>query len=124
MVDDNPLVANTFVMVLTSGGFDAVAAYSGTEAIELARKIEFEVLLSDVLMAQMNGIETAMTIRKIRPNCRVVLISGTDATSSLLSEGELLGHKFDILPKPVHPSVLLEYLRAPAATPQTFIAGS
>jgi DNA-binding NarL/FixJ family response regulator len=61
-------------------------------------------------MEKMTGIEAAGEVLKIAPECRVLLLSGQITTSDLLKDAEDLGHRFEILPKPIHPSVLLEYL--------------
>ncbi|WP_348262874.1 response regulator [Telmatobacter sp. DSM 110680] len=111
VIDDDKTIADTFVMVLNVSGFEAKAAYSGEEGLQLSRDHGFEFLVSDVVMHPMNGIEAAIEIRKLLPTCRVLLISGTNDTTSLLAEATSRGFEFDILPKPVNPTALIEALK-------------
>ena len=96
-------------MVLNAAGFEASALYSGEAGIALARGISFEFLASGVVMPHMNGIEAAIQICKLFPNCKVLLVSGDNDASALRKDAQSRGYKFEILPKPVHP---LELFRA------------
>jgi hypothetical protein len=55
----------------------------------------------------MSGIELAITIRRIFPDCRVLLFSGQAATTDLMASAKRSGHEFTLLNKPVHPTDLL-----------------
>jgi hypothetical protein len=57
VVDDEKVIADTLVQILTQGGFTAAVAYSGEHAIHCARDDHFDVVLMDVMMPEMNGIE-------------------------------------------------------------------
>ena len=111
IIDDERIVADTFAMILNSNGFDAIAAYSGKAGVDAAQKVAFDFLVTDVVMQEMNGIETANEIRGLLPDCKVVLISGHNDTAALLREAESRGQHFQILPKPVHPTALFEALK-------------
>ena len=67
-------------------------------------------LVSDVVMDGMNGIEAAIAVCGFLPQCTVLLMSGNNDTSRLLSEAEGRGHRFDILAKPVHPLLVINKL--------------
>jgi DNA-binding response OmpR family regulator len=110
VIDDDHSVADTLAMVLNVSGFDAVVAYSGEQGVELARVGLYDSLVTDVMMERMNGIQAAVAIRHTHPECRVLLISGNEATAQLLAEAVSAGHDFPILAKPVHPTVVLESL--------------
>jgi CheY-like chemotaxis protein len=110
IVDDEKIVADSLVMILKARGYEATAVYSGEGAVDAAAGLEPDVLISDVVMDGMTGIETASEILKIAPSCRVLLLSGHIRTADLLKDAEMHGYQFEILPKPIHPSVLLEYL--------------
>ena len=69
-----------------------------------------DVLISDVMMPGINGIEAAIQIREKLPTCRVILFSGMASTVDLVEHAKSQGHSFDFLTKPVHPKVLLAYL--------------
>jgi CheY-like chemotaxis protein len=112
VIDDDPIHADTLAMVLNISGFKATAVYSGERGLELAQQGPFDHLVTDVVMDGMNGIDAAIAIHQVLPNCRILLISGNNNTAELLTIAAAKGHGFEILPKPVHPTVLLEQLRA------------
>jgi CheY-like chemotaxis protein len=114
VIDDEQLVADTFAMILNVSGFEAVAAYSGDSALELAKKSDFQFVVSDVVMQPMNGIEAAIEICRLLPNCKVFLVSGNNDTAVLLEQAKQSGRVFTCLPKPVHPTLLLDALRTAA----------
>ena len=69
MVDDQELVADSLVQILNMFGFDATSGYSGFHAIDRAALAPFDVLISDVVMDGMTGIDAAIEIRKVLPKC-------------------------------------------------------
>lgn len=111
VADDERAIADTLVMILNSTGFEALAVYSGENAILAAATFKPDVLLSDVLMEKINGIEAAIHIRSLMPDCKVLLFSGQAATENLLENARALGHEFELLAKPVHPKDVLARLR-------------
>ena len=111
VIDDDHAVADTLALVLKFSGYDAVAVYGGEEGLELARQSAYDHLVTDVMMEPINGIQVCLAMRVICPDCKVLLISGNERASHLLAEAQLAGHEFDILAKPVHPSVILDRLR-------------
>lgn len=111
VVDDDNAVADTLTLVLNFNGFDAIAAYSGERGLELARQSPYDHLVTDVMMGPMDGIQAAIAIQAISPSCTVLLISGDDRASNLLADVVRDGYNFEILAKPVHPTVILELLR-------------
>lgn len=112
VIDDDPIHADTLAMVLNISGFKATAVHSGERGLELAQQSPFDHLVTDVVMNGMNGIDAAIAIQQVLPNCRILLISGNNNTAELLAIAAAKGHGFEILPKPVHPTVLLEQMRA------------
>ena len=112
VVDDQELVADSLVQILNMFGFDATSGYSGFHAIYRAALAPFDVLISDVVMDGMTGIDAAIEIRKVLPKCRVLLVSGNNRTADMLKHAHELGHDFDILAKPVHPTVIIDRLKA------------
>ncbi len=111
VVDDEPLIADTIVQILNRNGFIAEAAYGGREAIEVARLTSPELILSDVLMPHIDGVEAAITIQKFLPNARIVLFSGQAATVEILARARQRGYQFELLAKPLHPTQLIKHLR-------------
>ena len=70
-----------------------------------------DMLISDVIMTGMTGIEAAIITRQRLPSCKILLFSGQAATADLLEKARAQGHEFEILAKPVHPTDLLAKLR-------------
>jgi CheY-like chemotaxis protein len=112
VIDDESLIAETVVEILKAEGFEATAVSSGLSAIELAKIWSPDVVLSDVIMPGLNGIETGTRIREVAPSCKVILFSGQAATVDLLEEARQYGHRFDILAKPIKPEQLVSAIRA------------
>jgi CheY-like chemotaxis protein len=112
VADDEQVIANTLAIILNQAGFEARAVYSGEKAIELLDSFQPDMLISDVIMTGMTGIEAAIATRTRMPNCKILLFSGQAATADLLEKAQKEGHKFDILAKPVHPTDLLAKLRS------------
>jgi CheY-like chemotaxis protein len=112
VADDERVIADTLAMILNQSGFEATAVYSGEKALELAPTVQPDMLISDVIMADLNGIDAAIRIRNLLPGIKVLLFSGQAATADLLEKARNEGHEFDILAKPVHPQDLLNRLRS------------
>jgi CheY-like chemotaxis protein len=112
IADDEQIVADTLRMIVSKHGFEVTVAYNGTTAIEKARQFCPQVLLCDVMMPDMNGVEVALQVRAILPECRILLFSGQAGIHDLLQEARVRGHQFELLPKPIHPSELLDHLRS------------
>jgi DNA-binding response OmpR family regulator len=119
VVDDESTIADTLTEIFNRSGFGAEAAYDGEEALEKALLRPPELLLTDVVLPGMSGIELAITMKRIFPDCKVLLFSGQAATSDLLASAARAGHNFELLNKPVHPADLLarakEQLKKPRA---------
>ena len=108
VVDDEQIIADTLAMILTMSGFNAMVAYEGTSALEIAREHRPALLISDVVMPGMTGIELALALETLVPECRVLLFSGQAATVDLLAEARAMGRDYAILSKPIHPSDMIQ----------------
>jgi DNA-binding response OmpR family regulator len=111
VVDDEPLIAQTVTAILNSQGFEAVEALSGEDALEVARSFQPDIVLSDVLMPRMTGVDLGVRLRGEFPQTRVLLFSGQAATSELMRRAEEQGYHFELFPKPIHPDELIARLR-------------
>jgi CheY-like chemotaxis protein len=112
VVDDEQVIADTLAKILDLNGYNASAVYTGSAAVESARSLRPDLIISDVIMPDMNGIEAAISIRSFLPSCKILLFSGQAATADLLEDARAQGHEFEILAKPVHPSDLLAKLKS------------
>jgi CheY-like chemotaxis protein len=109
VVDDESAIADTLAEILRRTGYTAMPAYDAEEALETALLVPPELLITDVVLPGMSGIELAIKIRRIFPDCRILLFSGQAATADLLASANRTGHTFELLSKPVHPSDLLAW---------------
>jgi DNA-binding NtrC family response regulator len=108
IVDDERNIADTLAMVFKMKGHEAMAAYNAESAVELIETFEPDIVLSDVIMGRMTGVDLAIYLSRARPECKVVLFSGQTATADLLVEASRKGHDFRLLAKPIHPERLIE----------------
>jgi DNA-binding response OmpR family regulator len=106
VVDDEPLVADTLAMILTHAGYHAVRAYDARTALEMASLRAPDLLISDVAMPEMNGVELALGMVELAPQCKVVLFSGHARSVDLMRAYDA-GHDFPLMAKPMHPSEML-----------------
>jgi CheY-like chemotaxis protein len=111
VADDEQVIANTLAIILNQAGFEARAVFSGEKAVESLDSFQPDMLISDVIMTGMTGIEAAIITRSRMPDCKILLFSGQAATADLLEKARSEGHEFEILAKPVHPTDLLAKLR-------------
>lgn len=107
IVDDEAAIADTLAEILSRNGYASIAVYDGDEALQTALVTPPQLLITDVVLPGMNGIELAVTIHRIFPDCRILLFSGQSAAVDLLAPARLAGHNFQLLHKPIHPADLL-----------------
>ena len=112
IADDEIVIADTLVMILNRAGFEARAVYSCKNAVEVAPAFRPDMLISDVIMAELNGVEAAIQIRALLPDIRVFLLSGQTSTAEMLAKSPAKDLGFEVLLKPLHPNDLLMKLRA------------
>lgn len=108
VVDDEKRIADTLALILDSKGYVSEAAYDAATALEVCRARIPNLVISDVVMPGMNGIELAIAISRDFPSCHVLLFSGQAATAQLMEDASAHGYSFELLAKPVHPVELLE----------------
>jgi CheY-like chemotaxis protein len=127
IVDDDPSIADLLPLILSPAGYQCSVAYDGFDALHRAAEFHPDLIISDVMMPGMNGIELAKTIVDLYPDCHVLLFSGS-ADTHLLGTLHAGGHTFPLLAKPVLPRELLaaiaQLLEAPpsAALPSVHAA--
>jgi CheY-like chemotaxis protein len=107
VVDDESVIADTLAEILSRSGYTGVAEYDGDSALETALLTPPEMLITDVVLPGMTGIELAISVRRIYPDCKIILFSGQASTADLLASARADGHHFTLLNKPLHPQDLL-----------------
>lgn len=110
VIDDEKPLADTLTLILQSAGYEATAAYDGVAALLQIESFPPDVVISDVIMPGMNGIETCRKVHAKQPNCHIILFSGQAATNELMRSAREEGCDWELLAKPVHPKELLERL--------------
>jgi|KBSMisStandDraft_5_1062788.scaffolds.fasta_scaffold02335_9 CheY-like chemotaxis protein len=111
VVDDEKRIADTLVLILDSEGYSAEAAYEGASALEICRRKAPDLLLSDVAMPGMNGIELAIAVRQQSRDCHILLFSGQADTKEILEDAKRRGYDFELLAKPLGPVELVTRIR-------------
>jgi CheY-like chemotaxis protein len=111
VVDDEPVICQTIAIILNENDYDAIAFDDPLKAIEASEQTTPELLISDVMMPEMTGVELAIRLRQHHPECKVLLFSGQADTFDLLVRALAEGYDFDLLTKPVHPTDLLSKLQ-------------
>jgi DNA-binding NtrC family response regulator len=108
VVDDENIIASTLELILMSQGFDVRSFADPLAALNAAQSVSPDLLITDIAMPQMSGIELAFRIRQKRPTCKVLLFSGQISFVDLLAEAQEFRHEFYVVGKPVHPAILIE----------------
>jgi DNA-binding NtrC family response regulator len=108
IVDDEKQMVRTLADIVRLHGWEADGAFSGEAAIECVRKQDYSIVLMDVRMAGITGVEALKGMKAVRPGIRVILMTAYTATE-ILEEAEREG-AVRILSKPVALTGLLEVL--------------
>jgi DNA-binding NtrC family response regulator len=109
IADDERIIADTLAMILNSQGFHAVPVYSGETAVELARTLKPDLLICDLFMGDLSGLEAAQAIVEMLSSCRVLFITAL-ATLPDAALFRIEGREFEVLQKPFRPEDLLSQL--------------
>lgn len=109
VIDDEKNIRNTLKDILGFEGYHVELAENGMEGIGLVHTTDFDIILCDIKMPEMDGIEVLEQIRKIKPESTVVMISGhgtIDTAVEAIKKGA-----FDFIEKPLDLNRLLITLR-------------
>lgn len=106
IVDDEPIVVKSCERILSPEGYSVDTALNGREAIEKLGKDGFDLVITDIKMPDMDGIELLRWIRNSKPDTGVVIITGYPSQESIKEALRL--RILDYLPKPFSPSLLIE----------------
>ena len=112
VVDDEVFIASTLTTILCNQGFEASFFTDPLQALQAARYYAPDLLISEVSMPAMSGIDLAIQVLKHCPNCKILLFSGQPDITSLLDTSRSNGHNFEVLPKPIHPDALLTRIQS------------
>ena len=121
VVDDEPDIATNLVAILKRQGYRATAFTSPLKALEAARFQAPDIMISDVDMPELSGVDLAILMTANFPSAKVLLFSGHDATASMLENARRNGHHFKLLQKPVHPSLMLDEVAEMSSNTQALL---
>jgi DNA-binding NtrC family response regulator len=107
VVDDERVISETLAKILQQSGFEAIPFTNPLKALNDSQFQSPDLLLSDVSMPELSGVDLAVQIKLKHPNCRILLFSGQASTVDLLQAARGQGYDFQLLSKPVHPKDLL-----------------
>ncbi|MEX0693776.1 MAG: response regulator [Rhodospirillales bacterium] len=112
LIDDDDLILETLTLALTEGGYQVVAAMDGNEALEKFKQNDIDIVVTDIIMPNKEGIETIIQFRQISPHLPIIAMSGGGRSSKLdfLSVARKLGAS-ETLKKPFSPDELIEAIR-------------
>jgi CheY-like chemotaxis protein len=108
VVDDEVLITETLAMILLANGYSALPFMDPLKALSYVNMRVPDLLLTDVRMPHMSGVELGIEVRKRCPACKVLLFSAHVTSGDLLNDKRIAREGFHLLEKPVPPKELLE----------------
>ena len=118
IIDDDAAVSRTLSLMLTRGGYHVSTAASGRKGLELLASGGFDLVLTDIIMPELDGIEAIRRIRDDYPDLRIIAMSGGGQIdkADFLHMAQVLGAD-QVIEKPVRNERLLELVKAALAAP-------
>jgi DNA-binding response OmpR family regulator len=107
-VDDDKVIAITLARIFSGTGYEVRTAYSAEDAIALLDGWTPDLALLDVALPEMNGVDLAIHLKGLSPQCRILLLSGKPDTLEVMERAERNGQVLELMAKPVAPRVLLD----------------
>jgi len=113
IVDDEPQVRDLLQLMLQDAGHTTVTAADGREAVDMMASRKFDIVLTDLLMPERDGLEFIADIRKNHPAVRIVAMSGGGhiARDSYLRIAKGFGAHV-LLPKPFDHAAVIGAIEA------------
>lgn len=106
VVDDQPQVVEMIRKEVSAAGFECVGCNDPVEAVRLIGEKPFDVVVTDITMPELSGMDLLARVRQCTPECKVILITG-HSTQDYLGQALMLG-AFDYVEKPFDPVELVE----------------
>jgi CheY-like chemotaxis protein len=93
VIDDDPMAREIITEMLSQSGHQAVNASDGGEGLQLSRNGAFDIVITDIIMPEVEGVETIIQLRKDNPDVKIIAISGGGRISAYwhLSVAEQFG---------------------------------
>ncbi|HYR32140.1 MAG TPA: response regulator [Gemmatimonadales bacterium] len=113
VIDDDPDVRRSLGKMLTRAGYDVVEAADGTAGVELQHREPADVIITDIFMPGLDGLQTIRQLKKEGSGVKVIAISGGDRTGTVdLKEHAQLMGAFKVLAKPFEMQDVLAAVKA------------
>lgn len=109
VVDDESIILTSCERILSPEGHRVSTATSGREALAILEKESFDLIITDIKMPEMDGIEFMRQVREKKPDISIVVITGYPSQESIREALSL--RIVDYLPKPFSPALLLEVVQ-------------
>ena len=110
VIDDDGDIREILGEMLTDAGYEVVEASSGKEGVGLYRDVQFDLVITDLVMPEKDGLEVVMELRKDFPDVKIITLSGNAYGHSSLATSKALGAALT-LRKPFTEAQLLEAVR-------------
>jgi len=101
VVDDEEIIIRSCLRILSGGGFQIDAAHNGIEALGAINKNDYDVVILDIKMPKMDGMEVLQRVKEANPDIDVIMITGLHEIETAVRAMKL--GAFDYLPKPFDP---------------------
>jgi DNA-binding NtrC family response regulator len=111
IIDDERAIASTTSVILHQAGFEATPFSNPTALLEACRESPPDLVISDIIMPEMDGFELATRLQENHPECKVILFTGQAGVDDLRDMAHEKGLYLDVLSKPVHPKDLILKVR-------------
>jgi len=114
-VDDEPINLMIIEVNLMAAGYEVYKAVDGSAALQLFKEIKPQLVLLDIMMPGISGIDTLKEIKKIDPNIPVIMVSGV--TDEAIAKSALEFGAYDYVKKPIdfdylNTAILIKLLQA------------
>jgi two-component system chemotaxis response regulator CheY len=112
VIDDDTIVRETIIHILEDEAYEVVSAEDGARGMVVFRSEQPDLVITDIIMPEQEGIQTIAEMRKAKPDAKIIAISGGGriGKADFLSMARALG-AMDVIPKPFDPDELLTIVR-------------
>ncbi|MGB9627075.1 MAG: sigma-54-dependent transcriptional regulator [Thermodesulfobacteriota bacterium] len=104
VVEDDPTVGESIRVLLKKRGYEIILASNGKEALQLFRQEMADLVITDLVMPKMDGIELLEAVKRVRPETEVIVISAQGTIEKAVTAMKL--GAFDFIEKPINPKVI------------------